>query len=104
MEELEDGSHLFASSEEFLASLKAPDADIVAFPARPPVFGVGPRVAILACLSESLALRGYGPTLRELSEATGIHLRTIHGHLERLRAEGFVTWEDGQQRTLRFCP
>jgi DNA-binding IclR family transcriptional regulator len=68
-----------------------------------PVFGVGPRVVILACLSESLALRGYPPTIPELAEALGVADSTVHKHLSRLRAEGYVTWTDGQQRTLRFC-
>ncbi len=66
------------------------------------VFGIGPRVAILACLSESLALRGYPPSVREIADQIGIPFRTVHGQLERLRAEGYVTWDDGQQRTLRF--
>jgi len=67
-----------------------------------PVFGVGPRVAVLAVLSESLALRGFPPTLREIGEATGMPHRVVHRHLERLQAEVYVTWTDGQQRTLRF--
>lgn len=71
---------------------------------RLPTFAVGPRVVILACLSESLVLRRYPPTLREISEATGIRPGTVHSQLERLRAEGYVTWTNGQQRTLRFCP
>jgi repressor LexA len=68
-----------------------------------PTFAVGPRVAILACLSESLALRGYPPTLREIAEAVGMAHNTVEHHLSRLRAEGYVTWTDGQQRTLRFA-
>lgn len=67
-----------------------------------PVFGVGPRVAILACLSESLALRGYPPTIPEIAEAVGLVDSSVHRHLTRLRAEGYVTWTDGEQRTLRF--
>ena len=69
---------------------------------RLPVFGVGPRVAILACLSESLVLRGYPPTVQEIADATGLWPSRVHSRLERLRAEGYVTWTDGQQRTLRF--
>lgn len=69
-----------------------------------PVYGVGPRVAILACLSESLALRGYPPTIPEMAEAAGLRSdSSVHHHLVRLRAEGYVTWTDGEQRTLRFC-
>jgi SOS-response transcriptional repressor LexA len=69
-----------------------------------PVFGIGPRVAILACLSESLALRGYPPSGRELMDAAGLRsFSSVHHHLKRLRAEGYVTWNDGEQRTLRFA-
>jgi repressor LexA len=70
-----------------------------------PVFGIGPRVAVLACLSESLALRGYPPTIPEIAAAVGLRSdSSVHHHLVRLRAEGYVTWEDGKARTLRFCP
>lgn len=68
-----------------------------------PIFAVGPRVAILACLSDSLVRHKFPPTLREISEATGIRPGTVYSQLERLRAEGYVTWNDGQQRTLRFA-
>lgn len=71
--------------------------------APPPVYALTNQLAILAALSEHLALRGYPPTLRELGTATGVPFRTVHNQLERLRARGYVTWEDGQPRTLRFC-
>jgi repressor LexA len=73
-------------------------------PSRPPVFGVGPRVAILACLSDSLARRGYGPTVREIATAVGLGHPTVYRHLAWLRKAGYVTWEDGKARTLRFRP
>jgi DNA-binding transcriptional ArsR family regulator len=68
-----------------------------------PTFAVGPRVAILACLSDSLVRRKFPPTLREIAEATGMAHNTVEHHLSRLRAEGYVTWTYGRQRTLRFA-
>lgn len=67
-----------------------------------PTYTVGPQVAIVALLSQSLALHGYPPTIRELAEGTGLQPSVIHRHLERLRAQGLITWTDGQPRTLRF--
>jgi len=75
---------------------------IVGLTTQLPVLTVGPRVAIIGALSESLALRGYPPTIREIREKTGLQLSVIHRHLERLRVAGYVTWTDGQPRTLRF--
>lgn len=42
------------------------------------------------------------PTTRELGEITGLKsTSTIHGYLERLKAKGYITWQEGFPRTLR---
>lgn len=41
------------------------------------------------------------PSLRELQRDTGLSLRGVQYHLERLKAEGLLVWEKGA-RTLRL--
>jgi len=45
---------------------------------------------------------GYSPTIRELCKAFGF--ASVNGalcHLQPLRKKGWVTWSDGQARTIR---
>ena len=44
----------------------------------------------------------YSPTMREI--ATGVGLKspsTVHGHLDRMRENGYVDFVDSTARTLR---
>jgi repressor LexA len=57
---------------------------------------------ILAWLSAYIAERGYSPTLRELCLAFGFaSTQGAACHLDPLRKKGWITWNDGQARTLR---
>ena len=55
---------------------------------------------VLDALRELTKDRPYSPTVRELAEATGLALSTVHAHLAQLRARGLVDWIDGHVRTL----
>lgn len=43
------------------------------------------------------------PTVRSVADEVGTTVGNVHQHLSKLRAEGLVTWEDGQQGTLRLA-
>ncbi|GAA4879272.1 hypothetical protein GCM10023310_69270 [Paenibacillus vulneris] len=44
----------------------------------------------------------YSPSVRELCSIIGISsVSTAHGHLERLKSKGFITWEQDRPRTLK---
>jgi repressor LexA len=57
---------------------------------------------ILAWLSRYIDDHGYSPTVRELCLAFGFgSTQGAKCHLDPLRRKGWVTWNDGQARTLR---
>lgn len=58
------------------------------------------RSAIPDIIRASTQLRGFPPTVREISLVLGCVVSTAHYHLAILRAEGVVDWEPGTQRTL----
>jgi DNA-binding IclR family transcriptional regulator len=55
---------------------------------------------VLEALEELTTGKPFAPTVRELAEATGLALSTVHAHLAQLRARGLVDWVDGHVRTL----
>lgn len=58
---------------------------------------------ILNYISRFIETNHYPPTVREIGE--GVELKsssTVQNHLERLRANGYVTWQDGKTRTLQI--
>lgn len=72
--------------------------------ARSPKVRTSPHTAtLLAYLREYIAEHSYGPTLREMMAAIGVSTPSVAAyHLERLRADGLVTFEDGKSRTVRL--
>jgi len=57
---------------------------------------------ILAWLAKYITDHGYSPTVRELCLAFGFaSTQGATCHLEPLRKKGWITWNDGQARTLR---
>ncbi|MCI2255570.1 hypothetical protein L2D08_14450 [Domibacillus sp. PGB-M46] len=43
----------------------------------------------------------YPPSIREIGDAVELKpSSTVKGHLDRLKASGYVTWEQGKPRTL----
>ena len=50
-------------------------------------------------------VKGFCPTVREVQRGLGYASpNAVHGHLWRLRRKGVLTWEVGQNRTLREVP
>ncbi len=46
---------------------------------------------------------GYPPSLRQLMIFTSTpSFKNLHASLLRLKNEGFVTWQEGKNRTLRL--
>lgn len=43
----------------------------------------------------------YPPTIREIGEHFKVTIGTVQGHLDRLRAQGYLTWAKGQPRTFK---
>ena len=53
-------------------------------------------------LAVAIALHGYPPTLREISEALGINVSAVHQHMQALRRKGYVIWNPKMPRTIRI--
>lgn len=46
--------------------------------------------------------KGYSPTVREIGREMGnSSSATTFTHLKELRRKGYITWEEGQNRTIR---
>lgn len=59
--------------------------------------------AVLDFISESIASRGYPPTLREIGNHLGIRSTNgVNDHLRALERKGYLTREDMKSRTLRL--
>ncbi|MBU8908474.1 transcriptional regulator [Desertibacillus haloalkaliphilus] len=59
---------------------------------------------ILDVIKLFITTKKYPPTTREICELTGLKSSsTVHGHLERLKKEGIIDWEESKPRTLRIC-
>jgi len=61
------------------------------------------RDRVLAAVAAFWLTYGYAPTVRDLTELTGISSTSVtHYWLEKLREEGALTWTEGQTRTIRL--
>jgi repressor LexA len=59
--------------------------------------------AVLDFISQSIAARGYPPTLREIGNHLGIRSTNgVNDHLRALERKGYLTREDMKSRTLRL--
>jgi repressor LexA len=59
--------------------------------------------AVLDFISQSIASRGYPPTLREIGNHLGIRSTNgVNDHLRALERKGYLTREDMKSRTLRL--
>lgn len=57
---------------------------------------------ILVYIKRFTTEKGYPPSVRQIGEGVGLRsTATVHGHLERLKHAGRITWVPGQVRTLR---
>jgi repressor LexA len=60
------------------------------------------RRSILSCIARHTAAKGYPPSYRQIGAAVGLKSSyTVKLHLDALREAGRVTWEEGENRTLR---
>ncbi len=61
-----------------------------------------PALATLRAVQSLADREGYPPTLREVAGDRGLSVTTVHGHLDRLREDGMLTWVSGRPRTMRL--
>jgi SOS-response transcriptional repressor LexA len=58
---------------------------------------------ILDYICNHIEQKKYSPSVREIGEYVGLRSSsTTKGYLDRLKADGYVTWEEGKSRTLRL--
>lgn len=58
---------------------------------------------ILDIIKKLTAKKGYPPTVREIGEAANLHSpATIHFHLMQLVKKGYISKEDGSNRTIEI--
>ena len=58
---------------------------------------------ILAFIKKQLEEKGYPPTVREICEAVGLNSpSTVHGYLNRLEKNGYITKSQGSSRGIRL--
>lgn len=60
------------------------------------------QLRILFAVEYCWAQHGFAPTIRELADAAELHHTTVMRWLDRLRARGVLTFEDGKARTIRL--
>lgn len=61
------------------------------------------QLAVLAAIERLTTAKGFPPSLRELAAAVGIGSPAgVACHLTPLQQKGYVTWEQGKERTLRL--
>lgn len=59
--------------------------------------------AILDFIRENVKHRGYPPSVREIGEAVGLaSSSTVHGHLERLQAKGYLRKDPTKPRAIEL--
>ena len=59
--------------------------------------------AILKCIEKGVNENGYPPSVREICKAVGLKsTATVHGYLERLEDNGYISRKDKMGRTLQL--
>lgn len=56
---------------------------------------------VLAAINDYIAAHKRPPTVRDLATILGISSSVVHRHLQQLRDDGHVDWDEGMYRTLR---
>ncbi len=57
---------------------------------------------ILDFIKKEVREKGYPPSMREIADAVGLaSSSTVHGHLNRMKLQGLLTWEPTCPRTLK---
>lgn len=56
---------------------------------------------VLQAIQTYIEKHNYPPTIREIGEMVGLSSpSTIHGHLERLKKKGIITYKPSHPRTI----
>lgn len=69
--------------------------------ARPSLYKLN-RDGVLVAISRLSQRMGKPPTLRELSDVTGLPVSTLHSYVNRMHDEGLVTWQPRSHRSVRL--
>ena len=56
---------------------------------------------VLDWISGYIDVHGYSPTIRQIGNAFGWTTNGVVCHLRPMRKKGWITWQDGEARTLR---
>jgi repressor LexA len=56
---------------------------------------------VLLWISGYIDTHGYSPTIRQIGHAFGWTTNGVVCHLRPMRKKGYVSWVDGEARTLR---
>ncbi len=60
--------------------------------------------AMLEAIEDSIAKRGYAPSVRELCDRLGYRsTSTVQMYLDRLEQRGYIRREDGKSRSISLC-
>lgn len=62
------------------------------------------RVDVLVAISALFKENYRTPSVREISERTGISVATLHSYLERLAEEELILWRQKRHRSLQLTP
>lgn len=63
------------------------------------------QLNILDCIYKAIDSNGYPPTVREIGAEVGLaSTSTVHGHLSRLEAKGYLTRDASKTRALELTP
>lgn len=63
------------------------------------------QMAVLSYIHKQVADQGYPPTVREIGAAVGLSsTSTVHGHINRLIAKGYLTKDPSKPRALELTP
>lgn len=58
--------------------------------------------AVLEAIKAFHVEHDYMPTLDELAKEFDVTIMTIKQHCDRLKAQGYLTWEAGRSRTFKI--
>jgi repressor LexA len=56
---------------------------------------------VLNWISGYIDVHGYSPTIRQIGQAFEWTTNGVMCHLRPMRRKGWITWQDGEARTIR---
>jgi repressor LexA len=63
------------------------------------------QAAVLRCIRETVASRGYPPSVREIAQVVGLSSSgTVVYHLQQLAEKGWIRRVPGQPRAIEVLP